>query len=130
MTQKNIFQEFVSFLGVGVIATACHYILLICLVEFFGFGILIASTAGAVLGGFISYLLNYKITFQSGLAHTVALPKFVSVATFAIFMNWVLMKLLTQIFLLQYLLAQILTTVLLISITFGLNKIWSFKEDK
>ena len=128
MTHKSLLEQFISFLGVGAIATACHYLLLILLVEVLSVRVLIASTLGALLGAIVSYILNRKMTFQSEIAHQTALPKFLSVAAFALIMNWLLMKFFTEITLLPYLIAQCITTILLIIITFGLNKIWSFKE--
>lgn len=128
MTQKNLINQFTSFLGVGAIATLCHYLLLIILVELFSIGVLIASTSGAVLGGCISYYLNRKMTFQSNIAHKTVVPKFIVVSVLAVTLNVLLMKFFTQVIFLPYLFAQCITTVLLIIITFGLNKVWSFKE--
>lgn len=130
MLQKNVLYEFISFLRVGVIATACHYLLLIFLVEVFNSDVLIASTIGALLGATVNYVLNYKLTFQSTLAHVSVVPKFVGVAILALVLNWLLMKFLTETLLIQYLLAQIMTTILLIVVTYGLNKIWSFREKR
>ncbi len=128
MTQKNLINQFTSFLSVGAIATICHYLLLIMLVEVFSVRVLIASTAGAILGGIINYVLNRKMTFQSNIAHKTVVPKFIIVALFAIVMNGLLMKFFTEIVFIPYIIAQCITTVMLITITFGLNKVWSFKE--
>lgn len=128
MVQIKLQREFISFLGVGVMATASHYLLLIFLVEILGSSVLISSTAGAILGAFVSYFLNYKMTFQSNLPHKDALPKFLSVAVLAIVVNGLLMQFFTEILIFPYLPAQIISTLLIIGITFGLNKIWSFRE--
>lgn len=130
MLQKNTLYEFISFLKVGVIATACHYVLLIVLVEALSVNVLIASTLGAIFGAIVNYALNYRLTFQSDLAHTSVIPKFIGVALLALVLNWALMKFFTETILIQYLLAQVITTILLVIVTYGLNKIWSFREKK
>lgn len=124
---QNIIKQFVSFLGAGAIATVCHYAVLVLLVEAIKVTPVPASSAGALVGAFVSYFFNRKMTFQSKIPHKITMPKFFAVAALAVILNTVLMKILTGWLLIPYLIAQIITTGLLIIITFGLNKIWSFK---
>ena len=121
-------KQVISFLGVGVIATLSHYALLIALVEVFNVDAVVGSVAGAALGAFVSYILNRNYTFNSDLPHSTTMPKFFAVAGLAMVSNFALMKIFVEYLLLPYLVAQVITTVILIAITFGLNKIWSFRD--
>ena len=122
----RLLHQFVSFLGVGAIATACHYIVLLFLVEGAGMGPVSASAVGAFCGAVVSYLLNRKYTFQSQAAHRRTAPRFFLVAGLALVGNVLLMALFAGIWQWPYFLAQVVTTILLILVTFGLNKLWSF----
>ncbi len=126
--KHNPVRQFITFLGVGAIATACHYLVLLLLVEIGQVLPVTASTVGAIVGAVVSYCLNRSYTFHSKSAHTKTAPKFFIVATLAVVFNTILMAAFTIWLRLPYFLAQALTTCLLIIITFGLNKLWSFKE--
>ena len=127
---SDIKREFTSFLIVGVVATACHYVLLILLVEGFGAAPVPASAAGAFLGAIVSYVLNRRLTFRSKRKHTITVPRFFTVAAISLATNTALMALLTGPLGWNYLIAQIITTITLILITFGANKLWTFGTDK
>jgi len=112
---------------VGVVATLAHYIILVALVEGFEVSPITAAGTGALAGAFTSYFLNRRFTFGDDLPHSITMPRFFTVAGFAVISNVVFMKLLAGYLQLPYLLAQVITTIILITITFGLNKIWSFR---
>lgn len=124
---SSLLHQFISFFGVGAIATACHYALLFTLVEGAKAAPVWASLCGAVLGAIISYALNRLYTFQSTAQHRKTAPKFFLVAGLAVVLNTALMSILTLWVGLPYPVAQVLTTGLLIIVTFGLNKAWSFR---
>ncbi|MEP3524627.1 MAG: GtrA family protein [Hyphomicrobiales bacterium] len=123
-------REFASFLIVGVVATACHYLLLIFLVEALNVAPVPASAAGAFLGAVVSYYLNRRLTFRSTRKHTVAAPRFFTVAGISLVTNTALMALFTGPLGWGYLISQIITTVFLILITFSANKLWTFGRDE
>ncbi|MEP2943710.1 MAG: GtrA family protein [Hyphomicrobiales bacterium] len=123
-------REFASFLIVGVVATACHYLLLIFLVEALNVAPVPASAAGAFLGAVVSYYLNRRLTFRSTRKHTVTAPRFFTVAGISLVTNTALMALFTGPLGWGYLISQIITTVFLILITFGANKLWTFGRDE
>jgi len=126
--QGNIVRQFTAFIGVGAIATAAHYAILLLLVEGFDVGPVIASSVGAFFGAVVSYILNRDMTFQSDLPHKTAAPKFFVVAGLAFTANLLLMAFFTLQVGLSYPIAQVITTGLIIIITFGLNKYWSFAD--
>jgi len=121
-------KQFLSFLGVGSLATSIHYAVLIALVELFLFSPVVASVVGALAGAIVGYYLNRNFTFKAYVSHKVAMPKFMTVALMAVAGNFALMSLFVETLSIPYLFGQIITTVLLVVVTFGLNKAWSFKN--
>jgi len=126
--KPDLMRQFITFLGAGAIATAGHYAVLVLLVELGHIAPVTASLIGALTGAVISYYLNRNYTFQSNADHAKTAPKFFIVAGLAVVVNTVLMAGFTIWLNMPYFPAQALTTCLLILITFGLNKLWSFKE--
>ena len=126
--KHELMRQFITFLGAGAIATAGHYLVLLLLVEIGHVLPAVASMIGAVAGAVISYYLNRNYTFHSKASHAKIAPKFFIVASLAVVVNTVLMATFTIWLLLPYFLAQVLTTCLLIIITFSLNKLWSFRD--
>lgn len=123
-------REFTSFLIVGGVATACHYALMILLVEGFGVSVLIASAAGALFGAIVSYRLNRTLTFRSHRKHRIAVPRFFTIAGLSLAANTLFMALFTGPMGLNYVFAQIITTLFLILLTFLGNKFWTFRSNE
>jgi putative flippase GtrA len=98
------------------------------LVEAVGIQPVTASLFGALVGAIVSYVLNRNITFQSTARHSKTAPKFFFTAFLAVVLNTVFMAFFTLTLRLPYPIAQVLTTGLLLIVTFGLNKFWSFKN--
>ncbi|MDX1268613.1 MAG: GtrA family protein [Oceanisphaera sp.] len=131
MTNGNsisLFERFVRFAGVGVIGTGVHYLVLIILVQGFGLGAVMSTNVGALAGALVNYVLNYHYTFQSAKPHHEALSKFMVVAAIAVVLNGLIMYGLTTMLGLYYLLAQVITTGLVLLWTFFANHHWSFRE--
>lgn len=120
--------QFTMFSAVGVIAAIGHYGTLIALSEFAAADPVPASLAGFIIGGVISYLLNYRFTFRSTKQHREALTKFLVVATMGFLLNGLLMWLLTGPVDLHYLVAQLFATGGVLAWTFSCNKLWTFNE--
>lgn len=118
----------VRFAIVGAVGTAAHYGLLLALVEGLGAAPLAGSVAGFGLGAVVNYSLNRLFVFRSGRAHREALPRFVVVALAGLGWNALLMALLTALGL-HYLVAQILTTALLLLWHYGAHAVWTFRRD-
>jgi putative flippase GtrA len=121
--------QFTSFLGVGVVATAAHYIVMALLASGLGISGVIAASAGCIVGALVSYMLNYRITFKSTQPHSQTLFRFLCVALLGLAVN-------TQIVIaaigwleLHYLPAQMLATGVVFLLNFTLSKIWAFKEE-
>ncbi|WP_282094935.1 GtrA family protein [Epibacterium ulvae] len=126
--RSSLLRQLITFFGVGAIATTCHYAVLFALVEGAKVLPITASLCGALFGAIVSYVLNRTYTFQSTAQHRKTAPKFFVIAGLSVVLNTVLMGILTLSVGLPYPVAQVLTTGVLIVVTFSLNKVWSFRE--
>jgi putative flippase GtrA len=124
---RNVVTQFAKFSGVGAIGTAAHYLTLVSLVEGLQLQPVLASSAGALVGALVNYILNYHYTFRSDQAHLSALTKFLTIATIGFVLNGLLMSLLAIHLGMHYLLAQVITTALVLVWNFLGNRLWTFR---
>lgn len=122
----ELFRQFVRFLGVGCISAIGHYGLLILLVQAAGMAAVPASSAGALLGAWINYSLNYRFTFRSSKRHAESVSKFAVVAIVGFLLNALFMWIGVELLGLHYLLGQVLTTGLVLVWSFVANRFWTF----
>jgi putative flippase GtrA len=115
------------YVGAGGVATAAHYFVTIVAVEAFAVMPIVASAGGFATGAAIKYWLNYSLAFRSRARHLPALARFL-VALAA------LMALYTGLFALfkyslgmHYLVAQVLTTIVLILPGYLAHRQWVFR---
>jgi putative flippase GtrA len=125
---KNNLAQFILFTAIGAVGTAGHYATLIMLVELIHLDPTFSSFLGAIVGAVINYLLNYKYTFRSSKPHHIAASKFMLIAAIGAGINTLLMYTFIHIAGIYYLLAQIITTLLVLIWNFLLNKMWTFAE--
>jgi putative flippase GtrA len=121
-------RQFSAFFGVGVLAAAVHYGLLIALVEGWRTDPVAAALAGYVAGGVVSYGLNRRFTYRSDRPHGEATWRFGLVAGVGLFLTWGLMHVLTRRLGLPYLLSQVATTGVVLFWSFLAHKLWTFGE--
>lgn len=105
-----------------------HYALLVLLVEAIAANEVAASTAGATLGALVNYALNRRYTFDSEKRHREALTKFLIVAALGLTLNAFFMFVLVELLSVHYLLAQVVSTTLILVWNFIGNKFWTFRE--
>jgi putative flippase GtrA len=118
--------QVIAFAGVGVIAAVIHYGLLIGLVELGGWRAVPATLVGYVGGGIASYWLNRSHTFRSDRPHQEASWRFAVVAGIGFGLTWLCMAGLHGRLGVQYVLAQVLTTLIVMAWSFVAHKYWSF----
>lgn len=124
--RQLLIRQFTTFALVGAIGTLGHYATLILLVQLFNAHPVIASTAGFLVGAQVNYLLNYHVTFRSSAKHSSTMWKFFFVAGVGVLINGVIMWLCVEKLGIQYLIAQIGATGVLLLWNFGVNKAWTF----
>ncbi len=82
---------------------------------------------GALCGALVAYLGNHQFTFSSTARHRTALPRFLLIATIGAMLNGVIVWVGTTVLAWHYLLAQIAATVLVLFLTYELNRKWTFQ---
>lgn len=120
-------RQLAAFAGVGVLAAVVHYGLLVALVETGAAGPVPATLAGYVGGGILSYWLNRRHTYRSDRPHGEAGWRFAAVAGVGFLLTGAAMHGLTGVLGLPYLLAQVLTTGLVLVWSFAAHKWWTFR---
>ena len=128
MTTLEQVRQFAMFVLVGCAAAVGHYGLLVVLVELFAAPAVPASAAGFVVGGIISYLLNYRFVFNSAGQHLPTAGKFLAVASAGLALNSAIMWVLTHWVPLHYLLAQVTATGTVMLWSYGANRFWTFGD--
>jgi putative flippase GtrA len=124
----QLFRQFSSFAAVGAIATGVHCALLIGLVEIFGVPAVPAALAGFCAGGAVSYLLNRRHVFRSKRPHEEAAVRFAIVALVGFGLTYAFMSLMVEIARVPYLLAQAVTTGIVMLWNFAAHKLWTFRS--
>lgn len=128
MSEIRHFHRFLRFAAVGAVGTAAHYALLLALVELVGVDPVIGSVAGFVLGALVNYTLSRSLVFASDRAHIEALPRFLTVAGTGLCWNALLMYVFVDWVGAHYLLAQVITTGLLLVWHYVGNALWTFRK--
>lgn len=116
--------------AVGMVATACHYVLLVLLVEAAGLAAGPAALAGSIFGALVAYWGNRRYTFlQSDTSHARALPRFAATAGIGASVNALMVGGGVALGV-HYLLMQVMATVAVMWGTYHLNRIWTFGPNR
>jgi putative flippase GtrA len=110
---------------VGLAATAAHYALLSALVEWLGVRAWLGSGCGAVLGAQVAFFLNRRYTFGHEGAMWPAWWRFMGTAALGALAGMGIVAA-GVAFGMHYLLAQLVATVLVMVLTFTVNRLWAF----
>ena len=122
----NVPRQISTYALVGVAASLAHYAVLIGLVEGLSVRPVRAALAGFVVGGVLSYLLNRRHTFASDRPHEEAGWRFALVAAGGFCLTYLLMSLFVDRLGAPYLPAQLVTTALIMFVTYFANRVWTF----
>jgi putative flippase GtrA len=121
-------RQFRSFFGVGILAAAVHYGLLIYLVEWRKLDAVLATMAGYLAGGLLSYGLNRLLTYEAERGHLEAGWRFAVVALIGLGLTTALMSVFLRLLDWHYIPAQLLTTGIVLLWSFFAHKYWSFRD--
>jgi putative flippase GtrA len=115
------------YIGAGGFATASHYATTIALVELGGIAPLLATTVGFGVGALVKYALNYFVAFRSAAPHSAAVPRFVLTVGAMFALNVAFFSLFHERLGLHYMIAQVLTTGMLIPPGYLMSRLWVFR---
>lgn len=120
-------RSFPVYVGSGGVATAGHYAVTIAAVELIGAAPVAASAAGFAVGAGVKYWLNYVVAFQSRARHAAAMTRYVVMLAVMLALNTLVFALLQRGLGLHYIVAQVLTTILLIPPGYVVSRHWVFR---
>lgn len=123
-------RQLISYGGVGLGAAVAHYGVLIGLVELARVHPVPATLVGFVAGGVVSYLLNRRFTFETERSHAAAGWRFAVIAAGGFLATFLLMHLFVTRLELPYLPMQLVTTLIVMGLTFTGHKFWSFDAKR
>jgi putative flippase GtrA len=122
----GLFRQLTTFIGVGFLATAVHYAVLIVLVEFCSVPAVASALAGFTAGGVVSYFLNRRHTFRSNAPHQQAGRRFAAVAVGGFGLTFAFMTLFVDFGRFSYIPAQAVTTCIVMFWSFAAHRIYTF----
>lgn len=122
--------QFGVFAVVGGLSTACHFATLWTLHQLLGVNLIVATTAGYLVGAAVNYLLNRRFTFSTSKAsHWAAAPRFATVVLAGMALNATFMAALAYAAPgVNFLLRQSVATGVVLVFNFVLNRHWTFRD--
>jgi putative flippase GtrA len=124
----ELFQQVGRFLGAGVLATACHWLLLVLLVEVSLLRPAVASCVGYLFAAALNYALRRRFVFRSRASHRRTMPRYLSVLTVGLGLNGGIMQLGSGVLALPYSAVQIAATGMVFAWNFMAHRLWTFRE--
>lgn len=122
-------MQFFLYVLAGGAATLMHYSVLVALVETASFDAAPAAVVGALCGALVGFVLNHKLTFAANSARARrAFVRFMATAAAGAIASGAVVWLCVHLLNWYYLVAQIVATMLLLVITYQINRRWSFVE--
>ncbi len=119
-------KQFIKYCTAGGFSTMVHYMVFLLVIKTLPWPAWQATLVGATIGALTAYILNYRYTFLSKIAHTRILPKFLITAGLGVIMQTLIVAGLSQHWHLHYILAQIIATSFGLILTFIINRFWTF----
>jgi len=115
------------YVGSGGVATASHYAVTVAAVEVFSVAPIVASVLGFATGAAIKYWLNYSMAFRSRARHTRAMVRYAIALAVLMALNTLVFAFFQRGLAMHYLLAQAITTILLIPPGYVIHREWVFR---
>jgi len=122
------YHPFAKYVCSGGSATAMHYSILVILVEFGKLDETLSTAMGYFASSTVHYLVLYYWVFSSMASHSGTVIWFCGVAGSSLLLNTIIFWVFLEIMELWYLLAQIITTCLLLAYTYSINSRFTFAD--
>ena len=119
-------RQLIRYASVGAVATAAHYAILIASVEWAHWPAWLASGYGAAIGAQVAYLGNRWFTFAYRAGIGASWLRFQTLALAGALLGMVIVALAVRIGI-YYVLGQMAATVIVMLLTFILNRAWTFR---
>ncbi len=116
---------FLRFCLVGGTATLIQYVVMIALVQLTGMNATLASGIGFCLSAVFNYLVSRAYVFESARAHGTAASRYLAMIAGGLLLNTACMAALQWLGL-NYLVSQVLTTLVLLFFNFTMASNWVF----
>jgi putative flippase GtrA len=137
MPERGGVGRFLTYAAVGLAGMSGHYAFLFTAVSLGVLTPVPASIVGALIGAVINFVMNAVVTFR-GHAHSHShshltwrtAARFFATAGMAAALNGAAMAVLVNGVRLDYRLAQILVTGILVCVTYVVNSLWTFQASK
>lgn len=113
---------------IGVISTLLYLVLLYLLVEFINIHPIIATAIVFIITVVLSYIANYKLTYNSKHAHIVSFSKYIIVVLFGLSTNLAVVYFFMNYFMFHYLAAQMFVVIFVPLQNYILNTAWVFNS--
>lgn len=123
-------NKILKFLCIGGGATLLQYILLIIFVSNIGITPLYASIISYIISGIANYYASYYFTFQCNSDHTKTSLKFIVTASIGLLLNSIIFYISNTTIGLNYIIAQIISTSIVLIWNFTANLTWTFKNEE
>jgi putative flippase GtrA len=132
MRDRAALKRFLLYAVVGAAGTAAHYAFLLTAVSLGVMAPVPASVQGAIVGAVVNFVLNATVTFRGQSSHFAwgTASRFFATAGAAALANGAAMAVLVDGLRLDYRLAQLLVTALLMCATYFVNSLWTFRASK
>lgn len=120
-------MQFFLYALAGGAATLIHYVVLLALVETASFAAAPAAVIGALCGAIVGFMLNHKVTFANTKVNARrAVGRFMATAAAGTAASGAIVWFCVHLLNWHYLVAQAVATVLLLVVTYQINRRWSF----
>lgn len=127
-SRRQRLRQFIAFAGVGLVATAIQYAVLLVSVRSLHLDPVLGSSAGFLISAVANYLLNYHFTFESTNPHLSAATRFAVITSAAFVLNGVIMFTLIQWLRVPYIVAQLIATGVVMMWNFLGSALWTFAK--
>lgn len=117
----------IRFAAAGAVTTVAHYGLLIVMVELLHLDGVVAAVMSYAAAAVLNYALHARWTFRFAGSHTQAVGRYGVVLVIGFSTTWGAMQAMTGMPGWHYLPSQLLTTVLILAITYSLHRSWTFR---
>lgn len=120
-------HQTIRFVIVGIATTLVHFVVLSIFFRYLGYKIVPSTVVAFFFAVIFSYAMSYCFTFRSTQTHKSSVPKFLLSVGLGFVWNIALMQLLVETVELNYVVAFLMTTIVVMSNNFLLTKFWVFK---